>query len=118
MSNTVKQETLGISYVLLDLARQGAAIYLPIHGHVTPDLVAIKDGTVLRIEVKGLSSFKDVGISYPKQEEKYDVLAQVNIETAEIRYSPSLSDALTQVQIKTLTKKEKSILAVIRGRKT
>lgn len=117
MSNTIQQEALGISYVLLDLAKQSVNVYLPIHGHVTPDLIAIKDGTVLRIEVKGLSTFKDCSKSYPKQENRYDVLAQVNVKTGEIRYLPPLVSAVNQVQTKTLTRKEKAVLTVMREEK-
>ncbi len=112
--NTMKQESLGLATVVLDLVKQELSVYLPINGHDTPDIVGIKDGVTLRIEVKASSTLKDRGTSFPAQASKFDVLAQLDISTGQIRYTPEISVALNTVKIETLTNKEKEILAVVR----
>ncbi len=114
MANTMKQESLGQATIVLDLVKQGLSVYLPLNGHDTPDLVAIKDGVTLRIEVKALSTFKDRSKSYPAQASKFEVLAQLDISTGQIRYIPEISVAYASVKTGTLTDQEKEMLSVLR----
>jgi hypothetical protein len=114
MSNTMLSESLGMASVTLDLVKQGFLLYLPINGHSTPDLIAVKEGLVLRIEVKAVNTFKDKTTSYPKQADKFDVLAQLDTSTGIIRYIPEISDALSVVRTETLTLKEREVLRAMR----
>ena len=115
MPNTVKQENLAVSLLLADLAKRDATVYVPLHGHVTPDLLVIKDGVVLRIEVKGFSDLKDTANVYPQQKDRYDVLAKVGVTTGEIRYIPELEVAVSSVRLETLTEKERNVILALRA---
>lgn len=68
----------------VDLIQRGWSVFRNVSTHAPCDLVAIKNETIIRIEVKSRTSHYD--------RTKSDVLAVVNQDSGEISYTPDITN--------------------------